>query len=87
MECVMSQLAGSFTYSECFQFGGGGGGIIRNSRMLYLSDPSTKWLTIYGSDRCCNEFCGPNDNICARSTTNECKFSTAGGGSIKNILF
>ena len=69
MECVMAQLAGAFSaFSDCFQYGGGGGGILRNSRALYTHSPSTTWLTTFGSDRCCNGDCGPAGDVCDLGT-------------------
>ena len=69
MECVMSNRdadgthGGSDTsFSQCLQFGGGRGGVIKNLRQLYSKSPgnNVQWLTKYGADRQCNNDLGPN---------------------------
>ena len=54
-ECWLGpELSGSYysTFSQCFQYGGGGGGILNNVRQLYLDDPSVPWFTLWANDRC-----------------------------------
>ena len=59
-ECWLGpELAGSYysTFSDCFQYGGGGGGILNNVRQLYLDDPTVPWFTLWANDRCCGDDC------------------------------
>ena len=59
-ECWLGpELSGSYysTFSDCFQYGGGGGGILNNVRQLYLDDPSVPWFTLWANDRCCGDDC------------------------------
>ena len=83
MECVLAQRAGTrSSFSECFKYGGGGGGILRNARGLYLSSPSTPWLTMYGGDRCCGSACGTAGNVCAvGGDESACTFDNGGSNT------
>ena len=45
------------SFSECFEYGGGGGGVLNNVRQLYLDDPSVPWFTLWANDRCCGSDC------------------------------
>ena len=59
-ECWLGpELTGSYysTFSDCFQYGGGGGGILNNVRQLYLDDPTVPWFTLWANDRCCGDDC------------------------------
>ena len=59
-ECWLGpELSGSYysTFSQCFQYGGGGGGILNNVRQLYLDDPTVPWFTLWANDRCCGDDC------------------------------
>ena len=61
-ECWLGpELAGSYysSFSQCFQYGGGGGGILNNVRQLYLDDPTVPWFTLWANDRCCGANCPP----------------------------
>eukprot|EP00940_MAST-03C_sp_MAST-3C-sp2_P001625 g1625.t1 len=54
MECVMaSQIESGSSFSSCFQYGGGGGGILNNVYHLYNDNPSTTWFTTYAENRPC----------------------------------
>ena len=55
LECVYEANQGH-SFSDCFKFSGGRGGIVRNVRTIYSSS-ETKWLTNYGDDRCCGSDC------------------------------
>ncbi|GMH72159.1 hypothetical protein TL16_g05844 [Triparma laevis f. inornata] len=59
-ECLFQErLDSNVKFSDCFLSGGGGGGIVRKTRELYLTNPTTKWFSIFSTDRCCGDECPP----------------------------
>ena len=60
-ECLFQQrMDPAVGFQQCMLTGGGGGGVIKRTRELYLSDPGVKWFSIYSTDRCCESDCPPN---------------------------
>ena len=52
MECVLGQRLGTqSSYSECFKYGGGGGGIIRNALDFAKTDAFKEHGVAFGEDR------------------------------------
>eukprot|EP00939_MAST-03C_sp_MAST-3C-sp1_P004331 g4331.t1 len=67
MECVMASEVEGTTFSNCFRYGGGGGGILQSIYSLYNGDSSTTWFTTYAEDRACGSGAVPPNG----SPTNE----------------
>ena len=62
MECVMNPaMDPAQSFSDCFRYGGGRGGILQEVHALYSANPTTTYFTTYASDRPCgNDAIPPN---------------------------
>jgi len=57
-QCALGLATGLWSsFAGCLTHGGGGGGIVPNTRALYQSSPGTTFLASYGEDWCCGGNC------------------------------
>lgn len=62
-ECFFAETTGTYaSFSQCMEFGGGGGGVLRRALELY-ADNDVRWFTVYAADRACGEDRPPSGSL------------------------